>query len=120
MAKLMIQLNSGPEDPTQVALAFLVAKTAAEEGLDTTVFMLGDAVQVVRDSVLDNLVGLGIGPLRDHFDGFVKAGGKMFASKMSSNGRGVTDDDLAGKPIEWGTPPILVQQTLAADKILTF
>ncbi len=70
--KILIHVTIGPENPTKAALAFLVARTAIEEGHTVTMFLAGDAVQLIRDNVLDNLAGLGTGKLRDHFDAIVK------------------------------------------------
>ena len=41
MAKLLIHLATGPENPTRGALALLVARTAAEEGHAVQVFIAG-------------------------------------------------------------------------------
>src|SRR5574341_2636704 len=98
MSKILIHLTHGPEATTRAALAFLVAKAAIEEGHSVTLFLAGDAVQLIRDTVLDNLVGLGTGRLRDSYDAVVNAGGRIYLSGMSSKGRGVTESDLAGKP----------------------
>ena len=75
--KILIHVTSGPENPTRAALAFLVAKTAVEEGHTVTLFLAGDAVQLFRSDVLDNLAGLGTGKLREHYDAIVKGGGKF-------------------------------------------
>ena len=65
MAKLLVHLTCGTENPTKAALAFLVAKTAQDEGHLVTRFLAGDAVPLMRGAVLDNLSGLGTGKLRD-------------------------------------------------------
>src|SRR5262245_59093349 len=66
--KILVHLTQGPDNPTRAALAFLVAKTAIDEGDAVTLFLAGDAVQLMRDGVLDNLSGLGTGRIRDSFD----------------------------------------------------
>lgn len=66
-ARILVHLTFGPENPTRAALAFLVARTAVEQGHSVSVFLAGDAVQLIRDGVLDNLVGLGTGKLREHY-----------------------------------------------------
>jgi predicted peroxiredoxin len=53
--RLLVHVTQGPENPTRAALAFLVAKTAIDEGDVVTLFLAGDAVQLMRDGVLDNL-----------------------------------------------------------------
>jgi predicted peroxiredoxin len=57
MAKILVHLTHGSEHPTRAALAFLVAKSAIEEGHSVSMFLVGDAVQLIRDGVLDNLTG---------------------------------------------------------------
>ena len=70
-----MHLTSGPENPTKAALAFLVARTAVEQGHAVSMFLAGDAVQLLRDTTLDSVSGVGTGKLREHFDIIVKGGG---------------------------------------------
>ena len=104
----------------RAALALLVAKTALAEGHAVSVFLAGDAVQLLREPVLDNLAGLGTGRLREHFDAIAKAGGKFYLSGGSSKARGVTDADLTGKPAEFATPDVLLRLSLAHDRMFTY
>ena len=71
MAKILVHVTNGPENPTRAALAFLVTKSAIDEGHSVSMFLAGDAVQLMRKAVLDNLAGLGTGELRTHFDAIV-------------------------------------------------
>ncbi len=120
MAKILVHVTNGPENPTRATLAFLVAKTAIEEGHTVSLFLAGDAVQLLRDTVLDNLVGLGTGKLREHFDAIVAGGGKFFLSGMSSKARGVSDADLQNKPAEFAMPNVLVRLALESDRMFTY
>jgi predicted peroxiredoxin len=119
-ARILVHLTHGPEQPTRAALAFLVAKSAIDEGHTVSMFLAGDAVQLLRDPVLDNLAGLGTGKLRDHFDAIVKGGGRFYLSGGSSNARGVTEADLKGKPAEFAQPTTLVRLSLAHDRMFTY
>jgi len=120
MATLLVHVTHGPESPTRAALGFLVARTALEEGHEVTLFLAGDAVQLLRDAVLDNLSGLGTGSLRDSYEAIVAGGGRFYLSGMSSKGRGVTDADLDGKPAELAPPARLVQLAVESDSTLTY
>ena len=71
MAKILVHITHGPEHPTRAALGFLVARSALEEGHSVSLFLAGDAVQLLREPVLDALVGLGTGRLREHYDALV-------------------------------------------------
>lgn len=117
---LLIHVTTGTENPTKAALAFLVARTAIEEGHTVSLFLAGDAVQLIRDNVLDNLTGLGTGKLREHFDSIVKGGGKFFLSGNSSKARGVTDADLANKPAVFALPTVLIKLLTESDRSLTY
>ena len=119
-AKILVHLTQGTETPTRAALAFLVARTAVEEGHSVTLFLAGDAVQLLRDGVLDSLSGLGTGKLREHYDAIVKGGGKFYLSGMSSKARGLTDADLKSKTAEFATPNILLRLSLENDRMFTY
>jgi predicted peroxiredoxin len=120
VAKLLIHLTRGPEDPTRAALAFLVGRAAVEEGHEVSLFLAGDAVQLVRASVLDSLVGLGTGSLRESYDAIVARGGRLYLSGMSSKARGVSEADLAGVPAEMAQPSRLVQLAFEHDRVLSY
>ena len=120
MSKILIHVTRGPEDPTRAALGFLVGKAAVDEGHDVSLFLAGDGVQLLRDAVLDNLVGLGTGRLRESYDALAAAGARFYLSGMSSAGRGLTEDDLAGKPAELAQPSRLVQLALEHDRTFTY
>jgi uncharacterized protein len=120
VAKILVHLTQGPEHPTRATLAFLVAKSAIDEGHSVSLFLAGDAVQLLRDPVLDNLVGLGTGKLREHYDAIVAGGGRFYLSGMSSKARGLTDAELNGKPAEFAMPNVLVQLSLEHDRLFTY
>ena len=119
MAKILVHVTSGPEHPTRAALAFLVAKAAVEEGHEVSLFLAGDATQLLRDAVLDSLVGLGTGSLRESYDAVVASGARIYASGMSSKARGVGEADFEGKPVEPAMPNRLVQLVVESDRVLT-
>jgi len=120
MAKILVHLTHGPEHPTRAALAFLVAKAAIEEGHTVTLFLAGDAVQLLRDGVLDNLSGLGTGKLRDSYDALVASGAKIYLSGMSSNARGLSAAEIEGKPAQFAQPNLLIKLALEHDRMFTY
>jgi uncharacterized protein len=116
MPKLLINLTHGPEAPTRAALGFLVGRAAVEDGHDVAFFLAGDAVQLLRDAVLDNLTGLGTGSLRESYDAVVAGGARFYVSGMSSKARGFDPAGVA----EPAQPPRLVELVLEADRVLTY
>ncbi len=120
MARLLINITHGPEHPFRAGLGFLIAGTACEEGHDVSIFLAGDATQLIRDAVIENLVGLGSGELKVHMDKVKAGNGRIYLSKLSGNARGVSEADLEGKPAEFVMPTKLLELVLEADKVLTY
>ena len=120
MAKILVHLTHGPEHPTRAALAFLVAKAAIEEGHTVTLFLAGDAVQLMRDGVLDNLTGLGTGKLRESYDAAVAGGAQIYLSGMSSNARGLSAAEIEAKPAQFAMPNVLVRLAVEHDRMFTY
>ncbi len=119
-SNILVHITQGPENPTRAALGFLVAKTALEEGHTVNIFLAGDGVKLLQDSILDTLTGLGTGKLREHYDAIVKSNGKFYLSGNSSKARGVTDADLKGKPAEFALPTVLLRLSLESDRMFTY
>jgi uncharacterized protein len=116
MAKLLINITHGPESPTRAALGFLVGRAALEEGHEVSFFLAGDAVHLLREPVLDGLVGLGTGSLRESYDAIVEQSGRFYVSGNSSKTRGFEPDGRA----ESALPARLVQLAFESDRVLTY
>ena len=116
MAKILVHITRGPEDPTRAALGFLVARSASEAGHDVSLFLAGDGVQLLRKPVLESLVGLGTGSLRESYDALTAAGAKFYVSGMSSKVRGFEPDGVA----EASMPSKLVELALEHDRVFTY
>lgn len=118
--KILVHITQGPEDPTRAALAFLVAKSAIDEGHSVVLFLAGDGVNLFRSDVMENLTGLGTGKLQEHYEAIVKGGGRFYLSGMSSKARGITDDVLKDKPAEFAMPTVLVRLSVECDRVFVY
>jgi uncharacterized protein len=116
MATILVNVTNGPEHPTRAALAFLVARAAQDAGHEVSLFLAGDAVQLLREAVLDSLVGLGTGSLRESYDALCDGGARWYVSGMSSKARGFEPGDVA----EPALPSRLVELSLEADRVLIY
>lgn len=116
MSKLLINVTHGPKHPTRAALGFLVGRAAVEAGHEVSLFLAGDAVQLLREPVLDQLVGLGTGSLRDSYDALRAGGASFYVSGKSSEARGFEPNGQA----EPALPGKLVELVLDADQVLTY
>ncbi|WP_445491348.1 DsrE family protein [Niallia sp. 03133] len=122
MAKILIHLTHGPEAPTQADRAFLIAKTAVEEGHSVSMFLAGSAVSLMKDEVLDSVIGIGEGvtTLRESFNQIIEGKGTIYLSRISCGARGVTNEILEGKQVELIPPNVFVQLTVDHDRVITY
>lgn len=65
MGRVLIKSAWGSDDPTKAAFAFLHANAFAEAGHEAQIFLLGEAVQLMRSVVADAVVPVGWPPLRE-------------------------------------------------------
>ena len=63
--KVLVKSAWGSDDPTKAAFPFLHANALAEAGHDTQIFLLGEAVSLMRDPVAATVVPVGWPPLAD-------------------------------------------------------
>jgi predicted peroxiredoxin len=66
--KIMMKSAWGSDDPTKAAFPFLHGHALAEAGHEVQIFLLGEAVSVMRKSVATALVPIGWPPLAETLD----------------------------------------------------
>jgi uncharacterized protein len=120
MAKFLVHVTTGPEDPTRAALGFLIAATAAKQGHDVSLFVAGEGVSLLRPDVVSSLEGKGTGRLHSHLEDIVSNGVRMYLSGMSAKARGLDESILAGYPAEFAMPDVLVRLAAEADAVLCY
>ena len=70
--KVLIKSAWGSADPTQAAFPFHHANAFADAGHEVQVFLLGEAVTVMRTAVAESLVPVGWPPLSEALAAVVK------------------------------------------------
>src|SRR4029079_717118 len=119
MAKLLVHLATGPENPTRGALALLVARTAMDEGHDVQIFLAADGVQYARPATASTVQGVGTGSFGEHWEALTTAGVPIYLSGMSSNARGLEPENAA-EGVELEPPTKRVYLATWADTALTY
>ena len=70
--KVLIKSAWGSADPTQAAFPFHHANAFADAGHEVQVFLLGEAVTVMRTAVAESLVPVGWPPLSEALANVIK------------------------------------------------
>lgn len=117
--KIMMKSAWGSDDPTKAAFPFLHAHALAEAGHKVQIFLLGEAVSLMRLSLAKAVVPVAWPPLEETLQKVVAEKIQIFACGACSRARGVTDEDLAHWGAKFGNPTIFVGLVEWADRIIT-
>jgi uncharacterized protein involved in oxidation of intracellular sulfur len=74
MAKLLYVGTYGTDDPTRATFPFLMAKGAIDAGHETAVTLMGESTFLMRDGVPEQILGVGIAPLKELMDFVIDKG----------------------------------------------
>jgi predicted peroxiredoxin len=72
--KVLVKSAWGSDDPTKAAFPFLHGNALAEAGHEVQIFLLGEAVSLMRDPVANAVVPVGWPPLSETFQKTVSLG----------------------------------------------
>jgi predicted peroxiredoxin len=117
--KIMMKSAWGSDDPTKAAFPFLHGHALAEAGHTVQMFLLGEAVSLMRLSLAKAVVPVGWPPLEETMQKVVAKKIQIFACGACSRARGVTEADLAQWGAKFGNPTIFVSLVEWADRIIT-
>ena len=116
---IMMKSAWGSDDPTKAAFPFLHGHALMSAGHNVQIFLLGEAVGLMRRSEAQAVVPVGWPPLIETMQKLADAHVPIFACGACSRARSVTEADLANWGAKFGSPPIFVSLVEWADKIIT-
>jgi predicted peroxiredoxin len=117
--KIMMKSAWGSDDPTKAAFPFLHGLALSEAGHSVQIFLLGEAVSVMRKSVAGAIVPVGWPPLAETLTKVVARRVAIYACGACCRARGVTEVDLGQWGAKFGNPTIFVSLVEWADRIIT-
>ena len=120
MAKVYINIHSGPELKNKGTLGLLVAVTAKKKGHEVKVFFAADGVHLMNCKEKGEIVGQGTGDVKEHLNYLKETSTKIYVSGMSAKSRGYDESLLEEYNAEFAMPDILIELSLEADSFLSF
>jgi predicted peroxiredoxin len=78
MGRILVKSAFGSDDPTKAAFAFVHANALAEHDHEVRIFLLGEAVSLMRAPVADAVVPVGWPPLRETLERTIELGTTIF------------------------------------------
>lgn len=116
---IMMKSAWGSDDPTKAAFPFLHGLALAEAGHSVQIFLLGEAVGLMRKSEAAAVVPVGWPPLAQILEKVTARKIQIYACGACSRARGVEEADLANFGAKYGSPTIFVGLVEWADRVIT-
>jgi predicted peroxiredoxin len=116
---IMFKSAWGSDDPTKAAFPFLHGLALSEAGHTVQMFLLGEAVSLMRTSVAGAVVPVGWPPIGQTMAKVAERHVQIYACGACSRARGVVQADLDPWGAKFGNPTIFVSLVEWADRIIT-
>jgi predicted peroxiredoxin len=117
--KIMIKSAWGSDDPTKAAFPFNHGLALAEAGHQVQIFLLGEAVNLMRRSVAEAVVPVGWPKIAESLSKIADKHIQIYACGACSRARGVSEADLNNFGAKFGNPQIFVSLVEWCDKVIT-
>jgi predicted peroxiredoxin len=116
---VMMKSAWGSDDPTKAAFPFLHGLALSEAGHNVQIFLLGEAVSLMRKSVAAAVVPVGWAPLEQTMTKIAERHVQIYACGACSRARSVAQGDLDAWGAKFGSPTIFVSLVEWADRVIT-
>src|SRR5579862_4256780 len=116
---IMMKSAWGSDDPTKAAFPFLHGLALSEAGHSVQIFLLGEAVSLMRKSLAGAVVPVGWPPLIETLNKVAARHVPIYVCGACSRARSVTEGDLDQWGAKFGNPQIFVSLVEWADRVIT-
>jgi len=117
--KILMKSAWGSDDPTKAAFPFSHGLALSEAGHEVQIYLLGEAVVLMRKVVADAVTPVGWPTVGEFLTKLAARRVQIYACGACSRARGVTEADLANYGAKFGSPPIFVSLIEWADHVIT-
>jgi predicted peroxiredoxin len=116
---IMMKSAWGSDDPTKAAFPFLHGLALSEAGHTVQIFLLGEAVSLMRASVAAAVVPVGWPPLGETLRKVADRKVQIYACGACCRARSVVQTNLDQWGAKFGNPTIFVSLVEWADRVIT-
>jgi predicted peroxiredoxin len=117
--KIVMKSAWGSDDPTKAAFPFLHGLALAEAGHQVQIFLLGEAVSLMRKTLANSVTPVGWPPVGETLDKLTAKHIQIYACGACPRARGITEGDLTNYGAKFGSPTIFVSLIEWADHVIT-
>ncbi|MEM2142288.1 MAG: DsrE family protein [Candidatus Thorarchaeota archaeon] len=120
MPTLYIVSSWGPEAAERCYGPFVTGTTAQAQDVTANIFLMMDAVWLMKKGVAEKIKAPGFPPLTELIQMFLDAGGKIEVCSNSAQFRGLDKEDLRDPRIEIAGAAKMIDDILKHDKAIFF
>jgi len=117
--KILMKSAWGSDDPTKAAFPFSHGLALAEAGHEVQIYLLGEAVVLMRKTVANAVTPVGWPAVGETLDKLAAKRIQIYACGACSRARAVTEGDLNNYGAKFGNPTIFVSLIEWADHVIT-
>ena len=117
--KILMKSAWGSDDPTKAAFPFSHGLALAEAGHEVQIYLLGEAVVLMRKTLANQVTPVGWPAVGETLDKLSAKHVQIYACGACSRARGVTEADLSNYGAKFGNPAIFVSLVEWADHVIT-
>jgi predicted peroxiredoxin len=116
--KIVMKSAWGSDDPTKAGFPFSHGLALTEAGHEVRIFLLGEAVVLMRKALANAVTPVGWPPVGETLDKLAARHVPIYACGVCSRARGVTEADLNNYGAKFGNPAIFVSLIEWADHVI--
>jgi uncharacterized protein involved in oxidation of intracellular sulfur len=120
MASLYIVGSWGPEAAERCFAPFVTGTTAQAQDVEAKVFLMMDAVYLMKKGIAEKVKAPGFPPLPELIDAFLEEGGKIELCSNSAEFRGVKKEHLRDDRITIAGAATMIDDALTFDSTMYF
>ena len=110
----------GPEAAERCYGPFVTGTTAQAQDIETSIFLMMDAVYLLTKGAAEKVKAPGFPPLPDLINMFLEEGGKLQVCSNSVEFRGITQEQLRDPRIEITGAATMIDDSLNHTRVMTF
>ena len=104
--KVVINLTTGPEDAERVTVAFLIGRTALQQGKQVKMLVTKEAVHLAVSGVAETVTSDGYPPLSRVFQEFADLGGELFVCPLGFKTKKLDEEQIVPNAQIAGATPL--------------
>ena len=117
---VLVHIQNGLESKNKITLGLLVALTAEKNDHKVTLFLSGDAINLLNCKTTGEIVGEGTGDLYEHLENLKNSKISIYILGISAKSMGYDETLLDGYKAEFAMTDVLIEESIKADTVLSF